>query len=398
MKPITTLLLLILFLVPSCKPTDEKPEGLITINVIPALNNYREFRLSELVESIEYVKLETRPECLVSSAWKVVGEKYIVLLNNQPRQIYLFDRSGKFIRPIGSQGKGPGEYSYPHGIDLSPEEDRILIHDEMGFKIMEFSVDGRLLSSRKIPFGLQEGPFYVDSTTIVYLQGPLMDTVHYPRIVTTGISSGPQNALLYFDFKRYPSNNAGYCLGNDFSHSDQGIIFKDALSDTIYQVSTGLRLKPLIYLNAFATKASYYCMTEPELDALSTVSPDLITSNYVLLIGNDKNERFHLIHNLLTHETFRLPKISDCKLSSGYDYGIINDLDGTDPVWFFGNGDIRNQAVSQVMQIVSLKELIQTDCFIKAELKTTKYRDQLRKLVEESSENDNPVIRILHLN
>ena len=82
----------------SCKHKQET--GLATIDVIAGLKQEKEFRLSELVDSIEYIKLETSKECLVSNASKVIGKKYILLLNHRPQQIMLFDRSGKFLRLI----------------------------------------------------------------------------------------------------------------------------------------------------------------------------------------------------------------------------------------------------------------------------------------------------------
>ena len=117
---------------------------------------------------------------------------------------------------------------------------------------------------------------------------------------------------------------------------------------------------------------------------------------FIFLIGDEK-ERFHLVYNTATKETFRLPKLGECRKEGGYPYGIINDLDGTDPVWFWANVNVRNNQISNLLQIVDLKEKIKTDCFIKSDLKTGKYRDQLRKLVEESEENDNPAVRILWL-
>ncbi len=65
-------------------------------------------RLSEFVDRVEYVKLETSKECLLSSAIYLVGNKYIVAVQPYgPAQVFLFDRSGKFLRKIGGEGKGP---------------------------------------------------------------------------------------------------------------------------------------------------------------------------------------------------------------------------------------------------------------------------------------------------
>lgn len=70
MKPIFTFLTFLTFftlftlslLFTSCKNSVPPQTNLVTLDILPALTNYKEFRLSQLVDSIEYVKLETRPE------------------------------------------------------------------------------------------------------------------------------------------------------------------------------------------------------------------------------------------------------------------------------------------------------------------------------------------------
>jgi hypothetical protein len=149
-------------------------------------------------------------------------------------------------------------------------------------------------------------------------------------------------------------------------------------------------------LKPFPNPPAYYQLTEQELDASSSVSLACYFGDFLLLIGTNQ-ERFHVIYNSFTNETFRLPKIKECRAENDYSYGIVNDLDGTGPVWFWGGSNVRNNQVSNLFQIVDLKEKIKTDCFIKSDLKTNRYRDQLKKMVGESSENDNPIIRIMHL-
>jgi len=388
--------LLIIILLISCKSPDKTQNTIDTIDVIAGLKNAKEFRLSDLVGSIEYVKLETRPECLVSSASIVVGNKYIVLLNSQPSQILLFDRTGKFLHPIGKIGKGPGEYTMPIRIDLNPDENRIITYDMVQRKFLEYSVDGTLMASPKAPEGLGEGPIYLDSQTIGYMQAPWDDSLHFPRVVAMNTETGVQKPLWFNNYRHNPDRNLGYYLGNDFFRTDEGIIFKDALCDTIFQVSQDLSAQPVFILNSFTPKPPYYSMTETEMDALSNVSPDCSTPGFLFLIGGDP-DRFHMVYNRATKETFRLAKLSGCLINNRYEYGLINDLDGTDPVWFWEGSAVRGNQICNLLQIVNLQEKIKTDCFTKSDLKTKQYRDELQKLVETSSENDNPIIRILHL-
>jgi hypothetical protein len=397
MKPITIFTALLLLLTTSCH-TGKKPQAdLTTIDIIPALSNYKEFRLSEMIDSVEYIKLETRPECLISSASRVIGKKYILLLNGRPPQVLLFDRTGKFIRPIGKIGKGPGEYTYPDCVDLSPNEERIIVHDISQRLFMEFSVDGSLISTYPAPRITEEGSYYLDQNNIVFMQRPLSDSLHFPRIVVLNLVTREHKSLWFKDYKRNPQTDAaGYCFGNDLYRIDDGIVFKDALCDTIYRVFRDGSIKPAYGMNSFFPKAVYYCMTEQEIDALSHVNLAGFTPRFLFFIGDDK-ERFHMVYDVAGNTTYRLPQLKKCLGRNDYAFGIINDLDGTGPYWFWSESEIRSNVLSSQLQIYDLKEKIQADCFTKADLKTNKYRDQLKKLAEESSENDNPVIRIMHL-
>lgn len=128
--------ILIIILCFSCN-SDNKPdtgkipsnvnntEEFIHLKIIPALTQKKELKLSELVDHIEYVQLESRRECMVAGGWVVVGEKYIVICTGVRfgEVVLLFNRQGKFIRKIGQKGQGPGEYEMPTQIDLSPNED-----------------------------------------------------------------------------------------------------------------------------------------------------------------------------------------------------------------------------------------------------------------------------------
>ena len=70
--------------------------------------------LSNFVDEIKYIPLETNPESLIPFYNKIqVTEKYIIVQwrNSGKTKILLFDKeTGKFLKEIGKQGRGPQEY------------------------------------------------------------------------------------------------------------------------------------------------------------------------------------------------------------------------------------------------------------------------------------------------
>ena len=67
--------------------------------------------LGDLVESVEYVPLETNDKCLIGELFSYdISKNYILVCCNQTKTVYLFKRDGSFVRQIGGLGQGPGEH------------------------------------------------------------------------------------------------------------------------------------------------------------------------------------------------------------------------------------------------------------------------------------------------
>lgn len=107
LRPIIIAFLLSLAL-SSCK-TDKQSGEVYTVDLNEGLKTEREFRLSEVVKDVEYIPLETTKESLFSNAGFILTDHFILVNQwRNPCRLLLFDRSGKFIRQIGYEGKGPG--------------------------------------------------------------------------------------------------------------------------------------------------------------------------------------------------------------------------------------------------------------------------------------------------
>ena len=102
-----------LLLIVSCKDQKGFTEGsTISINDV----TIRQLLSNDIFIQVEYIPLETLPECLlVENEMEVyVTDKYIIANNSWFRSgAYLFDRkTGKFLNEIGRKGQGPDEYNY----------------------------------------------------------------------------------------------------------------------------------------------------------------------------------------------------------------------------------------------------------------------------------------------
>ena len=80
------------------------------IDIDKGIKNVRSVPLSTLGSQLEYIPLETDPACLLKSVSNAFVSDSFLYVSDGSR-LLLFARNGKFIRQIGSAGKGPGEYS-----------------------------------------------------------------------------------------------------------------------------------------------------------------------------------------------------------------------------------------------------------------------------------------------
>jgi hypothetical protein len=85
------------------------------IDLITSFNKKESIQLSKFVETVSFIPLETNPEIVLDgSAEFEVTDQVIIVKTGKiagKYQILLFDRkTGRLIREIAKQGRGPGEY------------------------------------------------------------------------------------------------------------------------------------------------------------------------------------------------------------------------------------------------------------------------------------------------
>ena len=125
-------------------------ENGITITIPANISSDSKLDISEFVDSVEYIRLETTPEALVS---KVSGVRFcddlIIVSDKQTQSIYLFDRQGRYKHKIDKRGRGPGEYIQISQMMFDRDKQIILVYDSMQSKMLSYSLAGELLREIK---------------------------------------------------------------------------------------------------------------------------------------------------------------------------------------------------------------------------------------------------------
>lgn len=233
--------------------TEEKTIDNI-IRLGDAINQIREVNLSELVDSITYLPLETRKECLLrNTSWFNYSPPYIICSRT------VFDLNGKFVRTIGRIGQGPGEdpalymgslftkghfYSYGHKLIEYDENGRFTGNEIqlLSNTKSEFEAPGQLGRIGWIddwaPTGNSLSIYNLPDT--VYTVDHNFKIIHAERVIPSSIPKIRLNNVSYSGIKR------AYTCNSDSA------LFYNYYNDTIYRVKeNGLSPRWIIDLGEY---------------------------------------------------------------------------------------------------------------------------------------------------
>lgn len=125
----------------------------------------------DYVDSIRYVPLETNDSCLIADVYKIVSWENFYYVRDLQENLFLFAGDGKFIRKIGKQGKGPGEYTALADFMVDPLNGDIYLVT-LG-KIMVYSKEGKLLRTNDIGLNWQVAAFSGENHFVFVAPVPL---------------------------------------------------------------------------------------------------------------------------------------------------------------------------------------------------------------------------------
>ncbi len=191
----------------------------------------------EWIENLQFIPLETKPECFLSSRMKYnMNPTHIVIASNET--IHLFSRTGKHLKSFKSQGKGPGEYGSIYNVDLSADRDEIVVAAPNQRKILCYDFTGKSTCEIQIPFMAADVAPVKGGLFACHLGRMIRFNESNPELYqTVFINREGKTVAKYLPFK-YTMNSV---TAVDFSHSgENGIYFiNPAYGYDIYQAGPG---------------------------------------------------------------------------------------------------------------------------------------------------------------
>jgi hypothetical protein len=397
-------ILITLFLLTRChsdkkakSENDGKKNEFFEINYESELKNKKTVTLSDIASDMRYIQLETGDKYLVSRKPEYYFSDNLIFVTSS-EQLLVFDYTGKFIRQIGTLGRGPGEIDLITFVSILEKEQIIIVQTNWSRKLMFFSFDGTFIKSISRPpdvfriqvLNLNQYLLYyacaIGNEDYLYIlsneNGDTISTVknHFKWENTSGIT-GMVGYDTFRPFYNYQNQFFFKSMYNDTIYTilDNNITPAYFVNMGKYRLPNDLRPEPPQTILRFRREnAKYFFSSVMEAGGIIFIK----TQNYKGLI--DKN----IIFNIETHEgSFLVDKSNEPS-------GLINDWDGGPDFWPIKS--VNDNEVFMAIVPLTLKSILKEDF----NNRTARFEDKkqsFKLMVEKLEDSDNPVLMIVKL-
>jgi len=372
----------------SCNTENTKNQGLGVkrIDLEMGLNNSHEANLSEIADSVIYIKLETSDVALVHKPDIItLNGDDLFIVENRLRTLLRFTKDGKFINSIGSFGSEIDQFVEIGSIDLDPVNQFIFVMDRSrGGRILKFSYNGlfeKILSTntgfRVIKFENQIINFYPQKYLI------LSD---FRRVVIENIYSGseislmPQKNQSITDLRKLVSFNTGLFRANN------GFTLWMGECDTIYQITKNSTCNPKFVLDFGKYKIPDNIKRDIDLYEIQKYNYpfilDIIETDSMIFFNILFERRLNTVIYLKGEDLCFNTKMNKGKIKNNVDDGLA----------FWPSGIMGENLLYMRIDMIDLLQYAET-------INTNKpMQSDFDKKIMISSINDNPMLMILKLN
>jgi hypothetical protein len=359
-----------------------------------------EVTLSTIGKDLEFIALETTPISLMGEILRIeFTSDYIFITAYPSNGLLQFDRNGKFIRIVGSRGRGPGEYLQISGFCTDQKTEKIYICSCWSYcSILEYNFIGQYIRSIDLPLQIQ-GFLVYDTIGLVFqiadyspsAAGIITGDKNYSfldyNLIITDLECNP-----LFKLKRYFMRNSNaefgqsafYYFNNELHFQQFGVDTLYALKNYTHETYANYNLgKRKMDPNIIFTRSnSIELKSKLENDIwISSIQENQDYLFIKLNLGFTDRSKYYIFnkHNLKT----TLIKEDQFK----------NDLDGIITFWpkYIYNDSI----LVDYVNAFTLIDAYRKESLINPTGKNKEYTDKLKEITNNLTETSNPVLVVL---
>ena len=365
-------------------------------------NNYRnELKLSDIAKRVTYVPLETKDNCLIGNHyWVTVSKEYIFVFMSG--EILQFSSNGKFIRQINKVGQGPGEI-FVRCFTIDEENQLIYAYHNYTHDIYVYNIDGKYLKTIRDPFKNEasvNGELHLMSIYKNNLMFPLGNDsgecpYKYIVINTEGEIIHKEINYNKYSIKKsrqiisIPDVNSSPFVIDDFS-----CLLKQEFNDTIFSINPDYSNTPKYVIKL----EKQLTLEEDQKLSASVIDISDISGKNVIYGVTDSETYYYFYHNKIgiKNRFFSQYNKQTKQLLDNVNFEIVNDWDGGMDIKF----EYKHQNPS-VMCVPfwpsEMHEKLTNSHFSKSQAKYPEQKEELKKLLKNVKEEDNPVLMMIHL-
>lgn len=136
-------------------------------------NDTISLKLSDLVSSLEVIKLDTASNALITGGKVILSENYLLLGPDWQGIYKLFGRKGNFLCDVGTYGRGPEEYMQIADAQLDEGNNRIYLLPYEARKLLVYNLQGKFVNSVPLAVFLTGCRMKVENDKVSLLTTPL---------------------------------------------------------------------------------------------------------------------------------------------------------------------------------------------------------------------------------
>jgi len=220
-------------------PNDTNPE---TIRV-KDIDLQGDIKAGDVYDQVQFIKLETTNKSLFGKIDRIILTKDNIFILDWliSKDIFVFNRSGKFITRFGQRGKGPGEFISPSDFYIDSINKTIVVLDNgeylHSYKLINNTLE--FVKTEKIPQEI--GPFEVTKIdtngNFAFICGRTN-----PNLCIT--DNKFRNIKYHFP---YYNRNFSALLLYSLVYSDKYVLYQRYLNDTIFKLIDNLVIPHIVF-------------------------------------------------------------------------------------------------------------------------------------------------------
>jgi len=387
----------------SCHNSKKKDQNPIKVFDLKELPNLSTLKLSDLgFVNIEYIPLETNEESMLPNieglslnwgSYRILADDNYIILKLW-NKILKFRNDGSFVGLVGTEGRGPHEYTVAHDIDVNPENHNTYLVSAWQKKFNVYSDKGDFLRSFQMPIYAPVEFRFVDGNILCYsdnLQGNIENS--FVLLDTNGIIL--KNFPNKYPFTKHKSGVAhGLTHENLFYRFNNQLLKKEVYSDTIYAYKN-MDFRPSLVIEVGERLITPKARSE--FEGLE-IGKKYINPLNLFEFGDFVYYAF-IYEFILGGDTklygFFGSKEKDFEAVINLEEGLINDLDGGPNILPSTIKD--DNTVIAIIDALKLKTHVASVDFKNSKPKLIQKKKELEKLASNLKETDNPILILLKL-